>query len=66
MFDGRIFLLEVANSLTMPDPDKKLAELDMVLTNKQYKSMYAPTSGRYEHYNIWHYVHEAQIRCLHP
>lgn len=37
---------KVANSLTMPDPDKQLAELDMVLTKKQFDSMYAPTSGR--------------------
>lgn len=39
---------KVAQSLTMPDPDKRLAELDMVLTNKQYEALYAKqsTSGR--------------------
>lgn len=40
------FILEVANSLTLPDPDKQLAELDMVLTKKQFESLYAKTSGR--------------------
>lgn len=40
------FILEVANSLTMPGSDKRLAELDMVLTKKQFDSLYAKTSGR--------------------
>lgn len=47
---------EIAASLTLPDPDKKLAELDMMLTNKQYEALYGNKTGnRYTYFVIKFY-----------